>query len=76
MNIDTIFDGWGTEIISIIIGAIISGTTVMLYKKGKVKQKQTAKDYAKQKQVVRRSQEKRVRQKQVAGNNVEQTQIG
>ena len=76
MDLNTIFDGWGTELISILIGLCLTGFGVWIYKKGRVSQKQKAGDYAKQKQEVKDSQEKNICQKQKAGDNAEQTQIG
>ena len=76
MDIKTIFDGWGTELISILIGLCLTGFGIWFYKKGRVNQKQKAGDYAKQKQEVKKGDEKIIRQKQKAGDNSEQTQIG
>ena len=76
MDIKTIFDGWGTELISIIIGIIIAGGGFVLLKIGRIRQKQNAGSFAKQNQMVKDSSEKDVSQKQKAGDNSEQTQIG
>lgn len=76
MDINTIFDGWGTELISILIGLCLTGVGIWFYKKGRVSQKQKAGNHAKQKQEVKNGDEKKVRQKQVAGDDSEQTQIG
>lgn len=76
MDINTIFDGWGTEIVGILISLGVAGLGVGIYKRGKIKQKQKAGDFAKQRQEVKKSNEKRIRQKQKAGDNSEQTQIG
>ena len=76
MDINTIFDGWGTELIGILIGLCITGVGIWYYKKGRVSQKQKAGDNAKQKQEVKKGDEKKIRQKQKAGDNSEQTQIG
>jgi lipopolysaccharide/colanic/teichoic acid biosynthesis glycosyltransferase len=76
MDIKTIFDGWGTELISIIIGILIAGGGFVLFKKGRIRQKQKASSYTKQNQMVKDSSEKDVSQKQEAGDNSEQTQIG
>ena len=76
MDINTIFDGWGTELIGILIGLCLTGVGIWCYKKGRVSQKQKAGDIAKQKQEVKKGDEKKIRQKQSAGDNSEQTQIG
>ncbi len=76
MDINTIFDGWGTELLSILIGVILMGTGCWYYKKGKIVQNQKAGNNAKQRQEVKDSQEKNICQKQEAGDNSEQTQIG
>ena len=76
MDIKTIFDGWGTELISILIGLCLTGVGIWFYKKGRVCQKQIAGNHAKQKQKVKNGDEKIVLQKQVAGDDSEQTQIG
>lgn len=76
MDIKTIFDGWGTELISIIIGIIIAGGGFIIFKRGRIRQKQKAGANAKQNQMVKDSSEKDVSQKQKAGDNSEQTQIG
>lgn len=76
MDFNTIFDGWGTELIGILIGLFLTGVGIWYYKKGRVNQKQKAGDYAKQKQEVKKGDEKKIRQKQKAGDNSEQTQIG
>jgi hypothetical protein len=76
MDIKTIFDGWGTELISIIVGIIIAGGGFILYKRGTIRQKQKAGNYAKQRQEIKNGDEKNIRQKQKAGDNSEQTQIG
>ena len=52
MDINTIFDGWGTELLSILIGLILVGTGCHYYKNGKIKQKQKAGNNATQKQEV------------------------
>ncbi len=76
MDINTIFDGWGTELLSILIGVILMGTGCWYYKKGKIRQKQKAGNNAKQRQEVKDSLEKSIFQKQEAGDNSEQIQIG
>ena len=76
MDIKTIFDGWGTELVSILITLCMAGLGIGLYKRGKIKQKQKAGDFANQRQEVKNGDGKRIRQKQKAGNNAEQTQIG
>lgn len=76
MDINTIFDGWGTELIGILIGLCITGIGVWYYKKGRVKQKQKAENHAKQRQEVKDGEGKRLHQEQKAGDNAEQTQIG
>ena len=77
MELSTIFDGWGTELVVLLVGLLFTGGVgFVFYKKGKINQKQKARDFAKQKQEVEDSQEKNVCQKQKAGNNAEQTQIG
>ena len=52
-NIDWVFDGIGTALISFLLGGIIgSGSTYLIVKKDKkIKQKQTAKDNVKQIQI-------------------------
>lgn len=74
MDLNTIFDGWGTELVGLLIGSGIVG--YCFYKKGKISQKQKAGNNAKQTQEVRNSQEKEVCQEQEAGDNSEQIQIG
>lgn len=76
MDINTVFDGWGTQLVATIISVILAGGGYCFYKRGKVNQKQKAGDFAKQKQEVTDSQEKNVCQKQKAGDNAGQTQIG
>lgn len=76
MDWNTIFDGWGTQLVATLIGVILASGGYCLYKRGKVNQKQKARDFAKQKQEVKDSQEKNICQKQKAGDNAEQTQIG
>ena len=76
MDFNTIFDGWGTELISILMGLCLTGVGIWFYKKGRVSQKQKAGKHAKQQQEVKNSDEKRVRQIQKAGDDSEQTQIG
>lgn len=76
MDINTIFDGWGTEIISILISLGIAGLGIGIYKRGKTKQKQKASDFAKQRQEVKSGEGKKIHQKQKAGDHAEQTQIG
>ena len=75
MDLNTIFDGWGTELVSLIICALGVGG-YCFYKKGKISQKQKAGNNAKQTQEVRNSREKKVCQEQEAGDNSEQIQIG
>lgn len=76
MDFKTIFDGWGTELVSILVGLLITGAGCWYYKKGKIGQKQKAGNNAKQRQEVKDSQEKNIYQEQEAGDNSEQTQIG
>ena len=77
MDLNTIFDGWGTELVVLLISLLFTGSVgFIFYKKGIISQKQKARDFAKQKQDVKDSQEKNVCQKQKAGDNTEQTQIG
>lgn len=76
MDINTVFDGWGTELVSILIALCMAGLGIGIYKRGKVKQKQKAGDFANQRQEVKDGEEKRILQKQKAGDNAEQTQIG
>ena len=77
MDYNTIFDGWGTELISILIGILLAGGIGFLcYKKGKGTQKQKAGKNSKQFQEIKSSDEKNVKQRQVAGDDSEQTQIG
>ena len=75
MDINTIFDGWGTELISILIGLCIT-SGIVFYKKGKTSQIQKAGNHSKQRQEVKNGNEKKISQKQKAGDNSEQTQIG
>lgn len=74
MDFKTIFDGWGTELISIFI-VLLMGTGYWYYKRGKINQRQKAGNNVKQKQIVKDSQEKNICQKQDAIDNSEQTQI-
>ena len=77
MDFNTIFDGWGTELISILIGLCVAGGGCFLYyKNGKISQKQKAGNNAKQRQEVKSSNKKNVNQYQEAGDNSEQSQIG
>ena len=76
MDINTIFDGWGTEIVGILISLGVAGLGVGIYKRGEIKQKQKTGNFAKQRQEVKDGEGKRIRQKQKAGDNAEQTQIG
>lgn len=76
MDIKTIFDGWGTELVSILITLCMAGLGIGIYKRGKIKQKQKAGDFANQRQEVKDGEGKRILQKQKAGDNAEQTQIG
>ena len=76
MDLNTIFDGWGTELVSILVGLLSAGIGYWFYKNGKICQKQKAGNNAKQKQEVKDSLEKSIFQKQEAGDNSEQIQIG
>lgn len=76
MDINNLFDGLGTELISIIIGLLFAGGAFVCYKNGKIIQKQKAGNNAKQKQEVRNSDEKNVYQEQDAGDDSKQIQIG
>ena len=76
MDFYTIFDGWGTELISIIITLCLSGAGLWYYKNGRVSQKQKAGNNAKQRQEVKSSNKKSVSQRQESGDNSDQTQIG
>lgn len=77
MDINSIFDGIGTELISILIGlCVVGGGCFWYYKNGKVVQKQKAGNNAKQRQEVKSSNKKNVSQSQDAGDDSEQTQIG
>jgi hypothetical protein len=77
MDINTIFDGWGTELISIMIGILFAGGIgFWCYKKGKSTQKQKAGKNSKQHQEIKSSDGKNVNQSQVARDDSEQTQIG
>lgn len=76
MDFKTIFDGWGTELISILIGLCLAGGGFWYFKNGKVKQEQEAGDGAEQEQEVKSSNKKNVSQSQKAGNNSKQTQKG
>lgn len=77
MNLNTMFDGWGTELVSILIGLFVTGGGVCwFYKKGKISQKQKAGNNAKQTQEVKNSQGKNISQVQESGDNSKQIQIG
>lgn len=76
MDLNTIFDGWGTELVSLLVGLLVTGIGYRFYKNGKIYQKQKAGNNAKQKQEIKNSHEKNTSQKQEAGDNSEQTQIG
>lgn len=76
MDINTIFDGWGAELISVLVGLCLAGGGFWYYKNGKVTQKQKAGNNAKQRQEVKTSNKKNVSQSQDAGDDSEQTQIG
>ena len=86
-NLKWIFEGIGTEIVSLVVGLVvggISGYRIAIKKSGK--QKQTAEDYTKQKQVLeieatdksKEGEKKNVNFSQVqkAGKNSEQSQVG
>ena len=75
MDLNNLFEGLGTELISIIVGLLFGGGAFVCYK-SKIIQKQKAGNNAKLKQEVRYSNGKNVYQEQVAGDNSEQTQIG
>ena len=76
MDLNTIFDGWGTELVSLLVGLLATGIGYRIYKNGKIYQKQKAGNNAKQKQEIKNSHEKNTSQKQEAGDNSEQIQIG
>ncbi len=76
MDLNTIFDGWGTELVSVLVGLLATGIGYSFYKNGRICQKQKAGNNAKQKQEVKNSLEKSTSQKQEAGDNSEQIQIG
>lgn len=76
MDLNTIFDGWGTELVSVLVSLLAAGIGYRFYKNGKICQKQKAGNNAKQKQEVKDSLEKSISQKQEAGDNSEQIQIG
>lgn len=76
MDLKTIFDGWGTELVSILVGLLVGGIGYRFYNNGKICQKQKAGNNAKQIQEVKDSLEKSICQSQEAGDNSEQTQIG
>lgn len=76
MDINTIFDGWGTQLLSLLIGVILAGTGCLYYKNGKIKQKQKAGNNATQKQEIKNTEGKKVSQEQNAGDNANQSQIG
>ena len=82
-----VFNGIGTEIISLIIGAIFGGVVGYKFAIKRVsKQKQVAGDSSKQKQetkveangigTVSSKNKTTIQQSQKAGNNANQTQIG
>lgn len=86
-NLQWIFDGLGTELLSLAVGAIgggLAGYKIGVKRSGK--QKQTAKSDAKQRQEMlvdsesqsgdRSNVQNSVRQTQKAGRNSEQVQIG
>jgi hypothetical protein len=76
MDLNTIFDGWGTELLSLLICLIFGGIGYHFYKNGTIKQKQEAGNGAEQKQTVKSSKNKKVTQQQKAGDNSKQKQIG
>jgi hypothetical protein len=77
MDVNTFFDGLGTELISILIGLCVAGGGCFwYYKNGKVSQKQKAGKNAKQRQDVKSPDKKNMSQRQEAGDDSEQTQIG
>jgi len=77
-NIDwkTMFDGWGTQLVVTVVTLVVGGIGVVSYKRGKSSQTQKAGNYAKQRQEVKNSDNKKVSQSQEAGNDADQTQIG
>lgn len=58
MDLNTIFDGWGTELVSLLVGLLATGIGYRFYKNGKIYQKQKAGNNAKQKQEIKNSHEK------------------
>ena len=76
MDLTTVFDGWGTELIGLLVTICFGGCGLWYYKRGKISQKQKAGNGSEQNQEVRNSDEKNVAQKQKAGDNSKQTQIG
>ena len=76
MDFKTIFDGWGTELLSLLICLIFGGIGYRFYKNGTIKQKQEAGNGAEQEQTVESSENKDVTQQQKAGDNSKQKQIG
>lgn len=54
MDLNTIFDGWGTELVSLLVGLLATGIGYRFYKNGKIYQKQKAGNNAKQKQEIKK----------------------
>ena len=76
IDFKTIFDGIGTQAIFFILSLIASGGLFFYYKKGKISQCQKAGNNSTQKQEVKDSSEKEIKQSQEAGDDSKQTQIG
>jgi hypothetical protein len=77
MDLNTIFDGWGTELLSLLICLIFGGIGYHFYKNGTIKQKQEAGNGAEQKQKVSEKTIKDhndISQSQKAGDNAKQEQ--
>ena len=74
-NLETIFDGWGTYLISLIITALLGGGAIYCVRKHRIKQKQQAGDRSSQKQSIKGAA-KNIKQSQRAGDDSEQIQEG
>lgn len=76
MDLKTMFDGWGTALITTIISLIVASGGIAFFRKGHIHQKQKGGRNSKQRQENKDSSEKNVTQIQHGGDFSEQTQIG
>lgn len=75
MDLKTMFDGWGTALITTIISLIVASGGIAFFRKGHIHQKQKGGRNSKQRQEVKNSSSKEVTQSQEGGDNSNQNQI-